>query len=54
MKTEYKINKTLLLSPSIHKFDDVFIYSIRPEQFGLELTAERLMAEGGTKYCFRP
>ena len=29
-----------LLSPSIHKFDDVFIYSIRPE----------LMAEGGTKY----
>jgi hypothetical protein len=27
------------LSPSIHKFDDVFIYSIRPE----------LMAEGGTK-----
>jgi len=31
------------LSPSIHKFDDVFIYSIRLE----------LMAEGGTKCCPR-
>jgi len=32
------------LSPSIHKFDDVFIYSIRPE----------LMAEGGTKCWVSP
>jgi hypothetical protein len=36
------------LSPSIHKFDDVFIYSIRPESFDLE-ALDRLMAEGGTK-----
>jgi len=33
------------LGPSIHKFDDVFIYSIRLESFDLE-TLDRLMAEG--------
>ena len=39
------------LSPSIHKFDDVFIYSglsaaLGHESFDLELMAERLTAEG--------
>jgi len=37
------LRPVLILSSSIHKFDDVFIYSIRPE----------LMAEGGTKCCPR-
>ena len=40
-----------LLSPSIHKFDDVFIYSglsaaLGHEPFGLELMAERLGPNG--------
>ena len=34
------------LSPSIHKFDYVYIYSIRPESFDLE-ALDRLMAGAG-------
>ena len=38
------------LSPSIHKFDDVFIYSIRPsEPFGLRHVDELMSSRSGSK-----